>query len=529
MPAIGTNAPRRVLATALGALLYAYASLPTLPGSAVAWIALVPVLIALERANATLAFGAGWLFGVLTALALASVVVAVPGVQLQHLLVPAAILALYPALWAAGVVLVSRLLRTDLARDAYAVATWVLLDYLRANAGFLAFPIGTLAQSQVDNVPLLQVASVFGEHGVTALVVLGNVAVWRLVRRQPVSGVAVRILPIGVCVAAGMVSVARQSEHESTTAQPVVAALHTPFPSFGVAQVLEHQREREVLAELRRRSAAGARLLVTPETSFVNLGAKSGLLAALQALADEHDVTLVLGVAQAMKFDASPRVAAAFDSRIRAGLWIVRPHASAVDRYDKVRRVPFREYLPLDGRVAWPRWLVGTPLTVIAGPAPRTYRVPLSRGSSASIGPMVCWEGLFAAHARRLVADGAQVLVQVSNEGWFVNTSAGVRHNAAVRIRAVETGRWVVLASNAGPAEIIDAEGRVRARADAAHLEWAEHPVPLRSGSTLYVRVGDRWLLVVVLLCVGGLSRALISARGSGSSSAGTVRCTGGA
>ena len=90
-------------------------------------------------------------------------------------------MGLYPAAWCGGLALLAR---WRLPAIVLAPALWVTLDYLRAHAGFLALPWATLAHSQHRNLPLLQVATVAGEYGVTFLVVLGNAALAGLVARR---------------------------------------------------------------------------------------------------------------------------------------------------------------------------------------------------------------------------------------------------------------------------------------------------------------------------------------------------------
>lgn len=506
MNAVPPGVLRRIGCTALGATLYSLASPPTAWGAACAWVALVPLLAALEHSTARQGFWLGWTFGLLNMLALAAVIVPVPGVRAQHVLVPCAILAIYPALWSVAVVASRGALRSSCARDGFALAAWVLLDYARANAGFLAFPAGTLAQTQVGNLPLIQLAAVCGEYGVTMLVVLGNLAVWRLIRREPWRGVALRVAPVLLCIVAGSVVIAWQ-EPEPLPRSVRMSALQSAFPRFGTGQVPEEEQDQVTLEQLTRRASSAVHVLVTPETSFINLAAKPTLLTALQALANEHDVSMIVGVAQAAKFDPDSGSNPVTNRRVRAGVWIFRPGAAAPERYDKVLRVPFREYLPFAREMPWPKWLVGTPMEVMRGPRPRTYELPLPSRGRVNVGAIVCWEGLFAAHAGRLTREGAQILVQVANEGWFPHTNAGARHNAAVRLRAVENRRWVVIASNAGPSEIVDAHGRVVAQGGTAQaIEWISANVQPRSDLTLYARIGDWWLLVFAIVCAAVLS-----------------------
>jgi apolipoprotein N-acyltransferase len=485
----------------VSALLYSWAAIPTAAGAMIAWVAIVPLFMALEKVTAGRAFCIGWVFGLSNMLALAAVMWPVPGIRAQHLLVPAGFLALYPALWAAAVVVARNSLRSTLAQDGVALAAWLVLDHVRANIAILAFPLGSLAQTQVENLPLIQIAAVLGEAAVTFLVLLGNLAIWRLLRGDAPRCWVLRTAPVVATLVFGSVVLTRHPRVPELASVPM-AVLHTNFPSFGSARVSEERRDRDTLESLVQLAPIGAHVLVTPETSFVNPSVKPWLQQALQLLADQRQVSLVVGAAQAAKFEAARTAIDAAEPRIRAGVWIFRPGAVAPERYDKFLRVPFSEYLPLSDHVTWPKWLVGVPMQVAQGPGARVYELPARDGAGIRFGAMVCWEGLFAAHARQLTRAGAQVLFQVANEGWFPNTGAGARHNAAVRLRAVENGRWVLIASNAGPSEIIDAQGRVLAHRSAMQGQaWVAHDVEPRTGRTIYSRLGDVLVHACGLAC----------------------------
>jgi apolipoprotein N-acyltransferase len=503
---------------ALAAALHALAFPPSPWGAVLAWIALVPLLVALERATVTRALLAGWLFGVMNVVALSSVLWPVPGFGAQHALVPAAYLGAFPALWCAAMAASRPHLGAAWRYDLLAVALWVSIDLLRAHAGFLAFPLGTLAQTQVGNLPLLQSAAVGGEGAVTALVVLGNLAAWRALRRASPTHAACLAAPVLIAALAGGFVLA--GERSTGSRRVTVAALHSAFPAFGPRLVDPEERARRVEEQL----VAGphhAEILVTPESSFVDPAAHPGRLPALQALADRRGGSLVIGISQAVKFERAHPLAHAGERRVRSGVWIFSPRRLAPQRYDKVELVPFKERLPLQGRLRWPRWLVPPPVELVPGPGPRVYPLPLRDDGSVRVGVLVCWESLVSSHARRLARDGAALLLQSSNQGWFAGTAAGALHGATARLRAVEVGRAVAVAANAGPvcldcplrggpAFVVDHRGRVLAASESmGELGWVSATVEPRRHLTPYARVGDRGALGAALaaLAVVLLSR----------------------
>lgn len=192
---------------------------------------------------------------------------------------------------------------------------------------------------------------------------------------------------------------------------------------------------------------------------------------------------------------------------------------------DKARPVPFGEYFPLRDALD-PAWALiergaGMPLDSLE---PATTVRPLTLGG-ARYGAYICYDSVFPWVARQLTRQGAQVLVNVSNDGWFV--AAGTRqHELMGRVRAIENRRWVLRSVNEGAATVTDDLGRTRQR-----LSRGEGVIHARyrrlDGQTVYGAVGD-WpalLLALAMLGYGAahtrsyLNPSTISSRSSSGSS----------
>jgi apolipoprotein N-acyltransferase len=171
----------------------------------------------------------------------------------------------------------------------------------------------------------------------------------------------------------------------------------------------------------------------------------------------------------------------------------------------KSQLVPFAESRPLKSWFAWPEWLVPSKPEVMSGQVPHSYPI----ADDIRVGIMICWESLFAHHARLLVNDGATLLVMLANEGWFGGSAAGAQHNLTARMRAVETRRSVIVASNMGPPLVIDPYGRLLAdTSPGAGMQWATAAAPLVKELSLYARHGDVLVLSCALLAVAILLKA---------------------
>jgi apolipoprotein N-acyltransferase len=162
------------------------------------------------------------------------------------------------------------------------------------------------------------------------------------------------------------------------------------------------------------------------------------------------------------------------------------PEGRIVDQYEKVRRVPFGEYVPLRGLVKHLADLSAVPDDAIPGHGPGVLRTPAGR-----LGVLISYEVFFANRARSAVRAGGRVLLVPTNAASFSTSQVPTQEVAGARLRAVETGRWVAQAAPTGYSAVIDADGRVVARSRLGKRQVITTIVGLRTGSTPYVRWGD--------------------------------------
>ena len=177
----------------------------------------------------------------------------------------------------------------------------------------------------------------------------------------------------------------------------------------------------------------------------------------------------------------------------------VDANGTVVDVYHKVRAVPFGEYVPL-------RWLVepfaGGSLPqreVLPGTGPAVLDTPLGR-----VGISISWEIFFDDRARDAIRHGGQILVNPTNGSSYWLTIVQTQQIASSRLRALETGRYVLQAAPTGFSAIITPSGRVIDRTSVSEQAVVQGNVALRGGQTLAVRFGDWPMLVIGLLLVGG-------------------------
>lgn len=176
-----------------------------------------------------------------------------------------------------------------------------------------------------------------------------------------------------------------------------------------------------------------------------------------------------------------------------------------VARYDKIHLVPFGEYVP------WPFGFFNK-ITKEAGDFAPGTRVVIAPVGRHTIGSFICYESAFPSLVRQLTRNGAEVLFNLSNDGYFGRSaSARGQHLLVVRMRAAENARWIVRATNDGITASVDPAGRVVKRLP-SFVEMADElPYSYEKGQTFYTRHGDwfGWSCAVV-----GAAAVAIALRG---------------
>jgi apolipoprotein N-acyltransferase len=142
-----------------------------------------------------------------------------------------------------------------------------------------------------------------------------------------------------------------------------------------------------------------------------------------------------------------------------------------------------------------------------AGEAPVVFRT--DRGS---FGTLICYEGIFPNLTRQFVADGADFLVNITNDAWFGRTSAPYQHLAMATVRAVENRVPLVRVANTGFSAMVDADGTIRWRTGLFESAWRVDSISWVGVTTFYARFGD----VFVYGCLALLVLVVILSRGGG-------------
>ena len=465
-----------------------------------AWIGLAPLFVALRGASGARAFVLGWWMETLMYL-LGGYWLVNTMVDFGHIPLPLSLVFFVIVATANGVRMGLFAWWVRLAQAGgsawwynllLAPCAFVALDFLFPRVfpwylGFLQYPA----------LPLIQMADLTGIHGVSFILVLCGVGTAAFARTRSTAGKDGRYRTAAVvgCLVLlqlgyGLWRVPQVDEAIERAEDLRVALIQ---PNHGIEDSGNGNTRAERLRILSDMSAATLAhepdLVIWPESAYPyavpshqpSLNLPAGFT---------NDVPWLLG-GVAYEDGAEGR-------RLFNSTWLMAPGRRVAGRYDKHvllafgEYVPMQRYLPILGRIS-PAIGNFTP-----GTGPRTLVLP----AGVSIGPLICYEDIMPQPARLAVLQGAQVLVNLTNDMWFGPTRVPYQHRNAAAFRAVENRRSLVRVTNTGVTSVIDAVGREPAALPIYQRDTLVHDVAVLQGTTVYQRFGD-WF--AWLCCLGAI------------------------
>jgi apolipoprotein N-acyltransferase len=178
---------------------------------------------------------------------------------------------------------------------------------------------------------------------------------------------------------------------------------------------------------------------------------------------------------------------------------LVNPAGEWGERYNKMHLVPFGEYVPFKRVFGF----AGGLTKEVGDFSPGTSRAALQAGSK--LGVFICYESIFPDEIRQLAANGAQVFVNLSNDGWYGDSGAYAQHLKQARMRAVENDRWLLRDTNTGVTAAIDPYGRVVSSMPRKVRDAMDAHYALTNVTTFYTRHGDWFAYLCAIISVAGL------------------------
>src|SRR5712671_4085682 len=506
-PLAGAQVPaalRLVIGAASGAALSL--SFTGLYLSIYSWVCVGVLLFILFHAEPRIAFGSGFLHGlffVFTSVSWIATVLSVHGGL--STIGGWAVLLLIAIAW--GILTgsfawtVHRLSRKSLALACIgAPFAWVTFEFVRAHLPEISFPWNLLGYPAAANAGLVQLTTVTGIYGLSFLVAgLNALLSWTsasntlTLGRRSACAAAVTAILLSAALAGPRLVPQAQAHH-------FARAVQLNFPEVESYPADWFQAHAADLDEIGRISLAPAAekpdLLVWPETPapFSFQDSQFAKLASTLVIRFGH-----------------PFLTGAIEWKAPVDSSDVAPHGRLVPYnsallfdtqgqrvfvYDKVHLVPFGEYEPFP--------LIHRVVTSVSGEVGGFHKGnkyvvgQLPQGNA--FGVFICYEAIYPGEVRRFAAGGAQLLINISNDGWFGRSAAAEQHLRMARVRAVENRRWLVRSTNNGFTVSIDPYGRIFRPLPHDARATADLPYDFRTDETLYTRFGDwfAWLCVLV-------------------------------
>jgi apolipoprotein N-acyltransferase len=383
---------------------------------------------------------------------------------------------------------------------------WVAVELARTR--ITGFPWDLLGITQVDNFPLVRVARVAGVYGVSFEIMIVNVAFAAafLLKREKqkqmlaAAGVAALILQSGIWVPVPK----EEADHSAVLVQQNIPIIPEPWTADYLTGTLRD------LTWISVQPPGGLQhkpsLVVWPESPAPFFTTSSTVRNAIGSVAQQTNAWVVAGTLG--QREASNPQDMNSDTYNSGSLF--NPSGQLVTRYDKVHLVPFGEYVPF-------RKIFGfaSGLTEQVGDFSRgTSRAPLQAGDE-SLGVFICYESIFPDEVRQFAANGAQVFVNISNDGWYGDSGAWAQHLRQARMRAIENARWLLRDTNTGVTASIDPEGRIVARVDRKIRTALQAPYALTNVTTFYTRHGDWFAYLCAIISTVVLIARLLQKQAS--------------
>lgn len=508
----------RIAAAIISGILLS-AAFPAYHFSFLAWIALVPFFVVITRCRPVTAFCIALIFGFFFFTGVFYWIFDLPKYTMLHHMILGVYLCPMTGLLA---LIISFIAKRHSALLAFMTAPflWVIYEYIRSTLSFLSLPWGLLAHTQYLNPPIIQIASLTGVSGVSFLIVLVNSALACLIH-------------LGIDRLKPSVSITgrRVSPKEALTLVASTAAVALIVLIYGytmISRPITGQRVKVALVQgnidqsrkwdpkyakkimrtyadlTNKASFDKPDLIVWPETATPrSISIDQRLYNRIQTITKTAGTPLLIGSAQVAKFKVNdPKSSRYFNS---AHLILPQSGKKGAQRYDKVRLLPFGEYLPYKETIPWSyihvpevdHYLPGKEFTIFDL---NDYR----------FGVTVCWENIFSQIVRQFVKGGAQFIINLTNEAWFGESAAPYQFLSMSVFRAVENKIFIVRCTNTGISCFIDPCGRIVERLEDESGKdifirgiLKGSVVPLEN-KTLYMQFGDWfvWLNILGLLFI---------------------------
>jgi len=437
-----SSASSKIFLTVISAVLLTL-SYPKFNIEFLAWFAFIPFFFAICNESKIQACRLGFLFGFTF---FAITICWLTHVSFLGYIVIASVLAAFFALFA---FFTSHPLAGSCYTGIFFIPlSWILLEYVRAHL-FGGFGWALLGYSQYLNLPIIQIADKAGVWGVSFLVMTVNVAGFKLLKEGPRRAIAVILIATALTGLSLFYGYGKLTESIDSK-ELSVSVIQGNIPQH---MKWDAQFREDILARYinltKKAASENTDLIIWPETALPGYLEEKDLMARITGLAKKVKTPLLIGAPSRWGYEN--------DTFYNSAL-LVSEKGEILTRHDKMHLVPFGEYVPFEENLVFIRALIDKPIGSFS--PGKSYTI-FNLKKDIRFGVLICFEDIFPGLVSNFVKKGADFMINITNDAWFMDSSEPYQHAQASVFRAVENRVPVVRAANTGLSCFIDSRGRI--------------------------------------------------------------------
>ncbi len=449
-----------------------------------AWFGLIPLLFVIYQTDLIKTFFYGLIWGFLFALfSLFWIIFLQIETNIKMLMILGMVLMfLYLGLYSAVGFLFSKLL------GLWSLPIiWAGLEYLKG-LGELGFPWLSLGYSQARYPLIIQQASIYGVYGISFWLVLFNVSLFYFLLNKKIRNFVISIIIFLLPILFGYIRLNNKPNFSKEITVGIVQPNIDPNLKFTARMRDETFQRLLKLSEMCQERSPDKKLslIVWPETATpINIKAPGTYQDSVIGLTNRLGVPILTGTPI---YDRQKH-------EIYNGAVLIDPEKGITQEYKKIHLVPFGEHIPFDKYIPLFRKIDFGEGDYSPG---NEYTVFSTNGIKFSC--LICFESIFPEISREFVKKGAQLLVNITNDGWFGKISGPQQHNDMAILRTVETGVPLVRSANTGISMVVDQYGRIKKETELFTEDIITFSLPHFNMHTIYLVIGDLFWLLCLLL-----------------------------
>lgn len=468
-----------------------------------AWVGLIPLVITLYEANIRQAFKLGFVFAVvcnlITEYWMYTALNTFGHIQPLFSIFTLLLLVVFMALYIGAALAASRFFTQKKGELlVFLPVFWTLAEWARNYTPFGGFPWASLAGTQHGYLVLLQLADVTGAYGIVFLIVWFNVWLSELFlkwqkRETQFFGAKtiITVMIFAVVLAYGLHKLSQEQKQAALAPHLKIGLIQPNISQEEKSDEAQRNIQKTIFGELVQSLERNVDLIVWPESSWTELA----WLESTSIPPQDIGLSVARGNRPYTLLGLDFVTAKGGAENYFNSAALLDSAGTILGKYHKVHLVPFGEYVPLKKLFSFLK-----PVAAIGNFQAGKELSPLSL-DNWKIGPLICFEDIFPEISRTLAKKGANLLINITNDAWYGISSAPYHHLALASLRAVETRRAMVRATNTGVTAVIEPTGKIAVASPLFEKGVLVHQVPLLSHQTLYTKLGD-WFIWACLLFV---------------------------